>query len=622
MSSPPPTRRLAAVLLADVAGYSRMMERDESGTHRRLQEVRATITDPTIAAHYGRVVRSKGDDLLVEFGAATEALACAIEIQRAMAEHNRGLAADSRIEFRIGINLGDILVDGADIAGDGVNVAARLESLAEPGGIAVSAAVREQVRQLAGARFSDLGAHRVKNIGRPIRVYSVRLAEGQRRPGALRARLRRVRRPAAMAAALVAAFLIAWTFVQQHRAVAPEVPRLSVALLPVGSAADEADGGTFARGLTAALSSALGQALGVGSKVVLANSIPADGADADARSLGRTLGVRYVAAVTLSSVAESRRAAVTLVAADTMAQVWGSVIEVPARDHDDIATELVARLADGLAAQARLAETARGPLSDPPDAAWLVLRARAQLPTTDTQQGLRIVRELYEQALQQRPDFVPALSGLAELLAYEANDAESPGEEAGLLRRADEISLTAIAAAPTDAQAWRARALVTLFRGQTAAAREALDRALILNPYASASRSLQGQILISVGEPASAIAALDLALRLNPTGDDVGVTLHYRCSALIDLGRYADAIDSCNRAIAFTPDWPDFLLLTAAYAMQGDNAGAAKAKAELMRRRPGFRIGWMLQGSTERPSDFEKRARNLLAGLRRAGVPE
>ena len=157
-----PSRRLAAVMLADVAGYSAMMERDEAGTHLRLREVRTQITDPAIERHYGRIVRSRGDDMLVEFASAVEALSCAVEIQRAMVEHNRGLAADSRIEFRIGVNLGDILIDGADIAGDGVNVAARLEALAQPGEISISQAVREQVRQLVGVRLTDAGQHRVR----------------------------------------------------------------------------------------------------------------------------------------------------------------------------------------------------------------------------------------------------------------------------------------------------------------------------------------------------------------------------------------------------------------------------------------------------------------------------
>ena len=173
-------------MLADVAGYSAMMERDEAGTHLRLREVRTQITDPAIERHYGRIVRSRGDDMLVEFASAVEALSCAVEIQRAMAEHNRGLAADSRIEFRIGVNLGDILIDGADIAGDGVNVAARLEALAQPGEISISQAVREQVRQLVGVRLTDAGQHRVEeHLAADPRLQGQPRRRGGRPRGAL-----------------------------------------------------------------------------------------------------------------------------------------------------------------------------------------------------------------------------------------------------------------------------------------------------------------------------------------------------------------------------------------------------------------------------------------------------
>ena len=170
------TRKLAAILIADVVGFSRHMERDEAGAFERLRRIRARIVDPKIAEHGGRVVKTAGDGMLLEFGSADAALRCAIDVQRAMAEDNRSKPSEERIEFRIGINLGDIIVDGNDIAGDGVNVAARLEALAEPGGICVSAAVREQVHGSLDVSFDDIGEQQVKNILRPIRVYRVAAA--------------------------------------------------------------------------------------------------------------------------------------------------------------------------------------------------------------------------------------------------------------------------------------------------------------------------------------------------------------------------------------------------------------------------------------------------------------
>ena len=165
------SRRLAAILIADVVGFSRHMERDDAGAFARLREIRERVIDPKIAEHGGRVVKTAGDGMLLEFGSADSALRCAIEVQRLMSADNQSKAADERIEFRIGINLGDIIVDGNDIAGDGVNVAARLEALAEPGGICVSAGVREQVHGQLDVEFVDGGEQRVKNIARPIRVF-------------------------------------------------------------------------------------------------------------------------------------------------------------------------------------------------------------------------------------------------------------------------------------------------------------------------------------------------------------------------------------------------------------------------------------------------------------------
>ncbi len=372
-------------MLADVAGYSAMMERDEAGTHLRLREVRTQITDPAIERHYGRIVRSRGDDLLVEFASAVEALSCAVEIQRAMAEHNRGLAADSRIEFRIGVNLGDILIDGTDIAGDGVNVAARLEALAQPGEISISQAVREQVRQLVGVRLTDAGQHRVKNISRPIRVFKVNL-DGA--PGAHAARWMRWRRPVLAATALLAAAVALWAVTQHARISAllrDPAPPLSLAVLPVIDATGDPRGAQAARQLTGQLTAAMSHMAG---GPVTAEAIAAASAarSADARAVGRELDVRYVATARLLALAPRHRLAAALVSADSGAQLWSSTIEAEVQAGDDVPIELVGRIADTLVSELRTAELKRASAADN-DATTLTLRARAMLPSTDTVEG-------------------------------------------------------------------------------------------------------------------------------------------------------------------------------------------------------------------------------------------
>lgn len=179
----PIERRLAAIVIADVVGYTRMMESDDTGTFARLRSIRDEVVDPAIVSHGGRIVKTAGDGLLAEFPSVVAALDAATTIQRTMGERNAGMAADQRIDYRIGVNLGDIMIDGDDIAGDGVNVASRLETLAEPGGICVSAAVQEQFHGRKGISFLDIGEQRVKNIARPIRVYRVALDGTSRRRG-------------------------------------------------------------------------------------------------------------------------------------------------------------------------------------------------------------------------------------------------------------------------------------------------------------------------------------------------------------------------------------------------------------------------------------------------------
>src|SRR5947208_16618754 len=168
-----PTRRLAAILAADVAGYSRLMGADEEGTLERLKALRRELVDPKIAEHHGRIVKTTGDGLLVEFASVVDAVRCAVAVQQAMPERNTGIVADDHIEWRIGINLGDVIVEGDDLYGDGVNIAARIEALADAGGVFVSNAVHDHVRDRLPFVFEDLGEHQVKNIARPVRVYRV-----------------------------------------------------------------------------------------------------------------------------------------------------------------------------------------------------------------------------------------------------------------------------------------------------------------------------------------------------------------------------------------------------------------------------------------------------------------
>jgi adenylate cyclase len=264
----PAVRRLAAILAADVAGYSRLMGADEEGTLERLKAHRRELGDPKIGEHHGRIVKTTGDGMLVEFSSVVDAVRCAAQIQRAMADRDTDMAEDRRIKFRIGINLGDIIVEDDDIYGDGVNVAARLETLAEPGGICISRVVRDQIRDKLPYVFEDLGEQSVKNIARPVRVYALR--------------------PEAVAA-LPAPSASAGPPIRQP-AVAP---RLSIVVLPFANLSNDPEQKYFADGITEDLTTDLSR---IGGSFVIARNtaFTYEGKPVDAKQVGRELGVRYL----------------------------------------------------------------------------------------------------------------------------------------------------------------------------------------------------------------------------------------------------------------------------------------------------------------------------------------
>lgn len=610
-------------MIADVCGYSRMMERDEEGTHARLREIRAHVTDPAIARRGGRIVRTAGDGMLVEFASAVEALSCAVEIQREMAARNRGLAADSRIDYRIGINLGDIIIDGSDIAGDGVNLAARLEQLAEPGGIALSRQVREAVRQVVGVTLNDAGLHRVKNLSEPVRVFTVQLDDERSRHGhGLRISLR-IARPRiwGIATVLVVAALVATGFVLLRPT--PEAPGQSVAVVPFRNLSGRQDGDALARRVTAEVTNALTRVSGL-RVTAAATAAHIAASTPDPLAVGRRLNVRYVLDGTLTGVGERIRVAAHLVQVADSAQIWGDTIDVErSGDAGDVSLELIGRLSDVVRAQVRTAEVRRLDAAGIEDATALALRARARLPSTETIADVRDVRAMYERALKLDPKHVPALAGLAYTLAVEADRSFDTAERDALLARADELSLQAVTLDGNDADAWGTRSAVLQYLGRADAATEAIDRALALNPYFSELHGQRGGLLLNAGRAEEAIAALDRAIRLNPVADTVGVQLNLRCRALLYVGDYRGAIESCERATTSAPDWPDYMLLAAAYAQAGDMGRARQALAAMRRLEPRVTIRWLRENSSQlAPRALEQREKQLFAGLRKAGVPE
>src|SRR6266581_3986076 len=363
-------RHLAAILAADIAGYGRLMGEDEEGTLAALRVWRREIADPRIKEHRGRIVKTTGDGFLVEFASVVDAVHCAVEMQRAMADRNAGIAAERRIEFRIGINLGDIITQDHDIYGDGDNLAARLEALAEPGGICISRVVRDQIRDKLPYVFEDMGDQQVKNIARPVRAYAmgaqVAAATAPSPAPASSARGGIARRPIVIAASLVAAIAIAiagwWAWPRGGLTTAsveapPEAPsargtgspsasasRLSIVVLPFENLSRDPEQEYFADGITENLTTDLSRISG--SFVIARNTaFTYKGKSVDVRRLGRDLGVRYALEGSVQRLGDRVQVSVQLIDTESGAHVWADRFETDRRNLVEAQSEITGRLA-------------------------------------------------------------------------------------------------------------------------------------------------------------------------------------------------------------------------------------------------------------------------------------
>ena len=584
----PALRRLVAILIADVAGYTRLMERDDAGTLARLRDIRQRLIDPALRRHGGRVVKTGGDSMLVEFGSADAALRCAIEVQRAMRDLNRGAAEDDRIEFRMGINVGDIIVDGDEIAGDGINVAARLEALSSPGAICISGAVHEQVHGDVGARFDDIGDQQVRNLMRPIRVYRVTVGptaahadpaagppgigvspSGPHTGGALtslRAVPPRVRWIGA--AATVGAVVLSLWLVERGGgppAVAAPPP-LSIAILPFAAPSGTAEDRAVAQALTQDLTTGLGawhQASVTTHGMVVARLA----GGGDARALGRDLNVRYVVE------GDVRREGDALVISSQMMdvasgrQVWGERLRYdsvqPSAGKTVPRLQLTRRLHIALEAaeiqRVGAQPTATGPME-------LVLRGEAVERGTGGAQIVREARALYAAALKLDPGFEPALEALANSYDDELEDNEAV-DRAATMNEMDRMTSRAIALDRMEAGAWISRASFLQWQGRFGEALSASEQARLLDPARRGSYLGHAWSLIRVGRPADALGSIDMARALDPL--DPGSPDHFACKAYLLLGRYGEAVGACERAATVIHGWINQLYLCAAYAMNG-----------------------------------------------------
>jgi adenylate cyclase len=531
------TRRLAAILAADVAGYSRLMGADEEGTFDRLKAHRRQLVDPKIAEHHGRIVKTTGDGLLAEFPSVVDAVRCAAEIQRGMLIREPELPEERRIRWRIGINLGDVIAEGDDIFGDGVNVAARLEGLAEPGGISLSGTVHDQIRDKLPYPLEDRGEQNVKNIARPIRAFALRpeaIAELPLTCMPVAARRRRVG-PAATAAAvagvLVAAVAGWWFWPVAKPAPTPAVaattaaaqplaaPRLSIVVLPFANLNSDPEQQYFADGITEDLTTNLSR---IRQSFVISRNTAFTyrNKPVDTKQIGRELGVRYVLEGSVRRSGNKVRVNAQLIDAETDAHLWAEQFDGDIGDLFALQNEITSRIAIALNVELTSREAARP--TENHDALDYILRGRAAYwGTGASRDAIMETASLYERALALDPHSVEAASQLANMLAIRAGNrwTESPAAD---FQRAEKLVEQAVAASPHDWLAHYAKGSVLRWEGRCEEAIPEFERALVLNPNWLNSSDWLAWCKLMTGSIEEAIPLEEQAIRLSPRDPHVG----------------------------------------------------------------------------------------------------
>jgi adenylate cyclase len=634
-------RRLAAILAADVAGYSRLMGADEVGTVQALREHRSAA-DPLIARHGGRIVKTTGDGVLIEFGSVVGAVEGALELQRLAAERNAGTPAERRMEWRIGVHIGDVLIEGDDILGDGVNIAARLEGIAEPGGICISEDAFRQVRGKVEAEFADLGERQLKNIARPVHIHGIRpTTAGASAAEPTRARRLVSRQRAVIAAALVSSIGIAsavwWAWPQRSvpAAAVPNtsppgsaslaIPRLSFVVLPFENLSRDPDQEYFADGITDDLTTDLSRISG--SFVIARNTaFTYKGKPVDAKQIGRELGVHYVIEGSVRRAGNQVQVNVQLIDAESGAHLWADRFNTDRQDLAESQTDITGRLAQSLNVEllrdvGRRIEQER---AVNPDAGDLVMRGWAQYRRPFSIANLQEAQHTFEQALTVDPRSIDARIGLAQtLIAFVALGWSSAIQQDEA--RAEQLLSDALGREPNSTLAHYALGMLRQRQHRLAEARTEMEAAIALDRNNAWAAKGLGQTLMFLGRPQEGIPHVEKAIRLNPFDPNVAVFYATLATSHLLLGHVDQSIDLFRKAIAANPSCYCHLDLAGALGLRGDLDEARAELAESLKLNPGFNSFAALHaaGLSVTNSDYLALAdKTINLGLRRAGFPE
>ena len=628
------TRKIAAILVADVVGYSRLAGADEDRTLSRLRGLRSDLIDPAIAAHHGRIVKRTGDGSLIEFRSVVDAVRCAIEVQNGLIERNAGLAPERRIEFRVGIHLGDVVEESdGDLMGDGVNIAARLESICQPGAICLSEDAYRQVRGRLDLAVADLGPTQLKNIAEPIRVYSLQVgAPAVAKPAQPKTRPSLAPLALGFAALVVLVAGGVFYFLGQNRtapvvtsaptpvasnAATPAEPaRLSIVVLPFTNLSNDPSQEYFADGITENLTTELSH---IHNSFVIARNTAFSfkGKNVDAREIGKELGVRYVLEGSVQRDGTRVRVNAQLIDAYSGAHIWADRFEEDVADLFKLQDEVVARLATSLGYELVKTEAEKDARSKSPDEVDLTMRGWAlvwEQQQQRTKENNNAAKALFERALKIDPNETDALAGnaYAYLLEYTRGWGTAGADyEAEILGQADR----AIALAPDNVRAYYVKSQYLTSSQRATGGLSAADAGLAINPDDPPLRRARGAAEVVLGRYEQAISDVQQAMRLSPRDPRIGLWLVDLGNAELGLGHFDAAIDKYHKAIdAGWRAYQPYRGLAAAYALDGNREEATSALAEARRLNPQLTLKWEQTNSVNIPP--------LLEGLRKAGLPE
>ncbi|HKO70166.1 MAG TPA: adenylate/guanylate cyclase domain-containing protein [Bradyrhizobium sp.] len=581
------------MLAADVAGYSRLMGRDEERTLAQLKTLRRGLIDPAVAAHRGRIVKTSGDGMLVEFASAVDAIRCAVELQQAVAKENAGVPPELRIEFRIGIHVGDIIIDDDDIFGDGVNIAARLEGIAAPGGICISDDAQRQIRGKLDVVFDDMGPQELKNIAEPMRSWCLRFGDqGSASPS-----------PSSLPSRV-------------HQLALPDKP--SIVVLPFDNMSAEPGQDFLADGIVEAITSALSR---IRSFFVIArtSAFTYKGRARDAREIGRELGVAYLLEGSVQKFGNRLRIIVQLIETEAGAHVWSSRFDGTMDEFFEFEDRITEQVAGALQPSVRIAEIERSRRKRPQDLGSYdyTMRAMPHVWALEKEESAKAI-ELLETALTIDPNYPLALSlagwchaqrsvyNWAEDIAESQRKAQSLAEQAAQMSGDDPIILAVLGAVHT-------------FVRNHGTARILLERAVTLDPNAAWAWSRLGWVENYADQPKKAIEHFQRALRLSPI-DPINFNNYVGIGSAHEISQeYDEAAALYRRGLQERPNarWI-YRNLAACLSGAGRMEEAQQAYAELMRSYPDLTIPKFKQAMVFSPSALERMAENL----RKLGLPE